>query len=469
MEKFTKIIATIGPASDSEDMIRKLYEEGMNVARLNFSHGSFEYFELVIQRIKKVSDDIAILLDTKGPEIRTGQVCNDNVVLRDGESVIVTNKDNICDNNRITIDYHSLESLKKGNRILIDDGLLELNVIENNKDELVTEVIHGGKLESNKTVCLAGYNLEVPFLSEQDKKDILFGIKHDVDFIAASFVKEPSNIEELKDFLKKHKSKAHVIAKIEHWQPIKHLAEIIKISDGVMIARGDLGVEIALERVPQIQSRIIDACNELGRPVIVATQMLESMKHSPKPTRAEVSDVSQAILQGADAIMLSGETAAGAYPERAVKVMSRIAKVYDKHVKSNIMSGNDLFHKSAVTLFVTKAAYHASIDIDAKLILTPTQSGYSARKVSRFRPKCPVIAITNDMTILRQLQLSWGVFPFFQKSMKDLDENVKNILTELLEDKKISKDDRIVITSGQLNQTGTTNQLKVVEVKDYVE
>ncbi len=474
MDKQTKIIATIGPASDSVETIRKLYKAGMNVARLNFSHGSFEYFEKIIANIREVSDEIAILLDTKGPEIRTGEIEGGKTKLIDGQEIIFTNDEIIGNNAKISIFYKNISELKKGNMILIDDGLIEAEVIKKEKNDIVCKVINGGELGSKKTVSIRGHNVEIPFLSDKDKEDILFGIHHELDFVAASFVRTDEEVLELRQFLKDNNSNMRVISKIEHAESVKNIEKIISVSQGVMVARGDLGVEMPLEKVPVIQRDIIKRCNELGRPVIVATQMLESMKDNPRPTRAEVADVAAAILQGTDAIMLSGETASGKYPDKAVAMMTKIANQYDPLVESRIIDNiKDLDrHKHSISLFVTRSAYEASKELKTAAILTPTESGFTARKVSRFKPQCPIYAITHNKQVLRQLQISWGVRPQYEEngyhSNHDcmVDALVHNIHLKGF----VKEDDTIVVTSGHIMlEAGHTNMIEIYKVGHILE
>ncbi len=468
MKKHTKIVATIGPASDSVKVIKELYEAGMNVARLNFSHGNQEYFRSIIRRIKKVSDEIAIMLDTRGPEIRTGEIEGGTLDLSGGDLITLTNKKVIGDKNKLTINYQKIGKLKVGHKLLIDDGLIAMQIISKRPDGLRAKVINGSVLGSNKTVCIQGHNVELPFLCDKDIKDIKFGLKVGVDFIAASFVRTKEDIQKLRKII--GKSKVMIISKIEHWKAVQNIDDIIDDSDGIMIARGDLGVEISLEKVPGIQAVVINQCNELGKPVIVATQMLESMKTNPRPTRAEVSDVAQAILQGTDAVMLSGETANGNYPVESVETMARIAKEYDRYVENNI---DDLLDKTpkkdCIALFVTHAAHHASMELDTKAIITPTSSGFTARNVSRFKPRCRIIAPVFEKRILRQLQVSWGVTPIYTpKKYADAEKMIRESIKDSYKRKLVSKYDTVVVTAGMRLKKGHTNQLEVYVVKDVL-
>lgn len=470
MEKFTKIVATIGPASDSIDKIKSLHNAGMNVARLNFSHGDYDYFKKIIANIREVSEEIAILLDTKGPEIRSGSIKDGEILLKDSQDLILTNDVIEGDEIKITINYPYLKSVEVGNLILVDDGLIEMEVLEKQGTDLRVKVLNGGKLGSKKTVAIRGHNVNIPFLSQKDKEDILFGIEQDVDFVAASFVRTKEEVLDLKKFLNDNGGgDIKIISKIEHGVAVENLNEIIDESQGVMVARGDLGVEVPLQHVPKLQEDIIRRCNELGRPVIVATQMLESMKDNPRPTRAEVGDVAQAILQGADAIMLSGETASGKYPEKAVEMMTKIANEYDGSVNNKIIDNlhsQDEIEKNAISIYVTKAAYQASEDLKTRAILTPTESGYTARKVSRFKPKCPIIAMTRNQKVFRQLQISWGVIPMIDEmDHTEHDAMVNELVLKCHNLKILSEKDRVVVTSGHvLSKAGFTNMIEVYKV-----
>lgn len=470
----TKIIATIGPASDSEQKIQEMYNAGMRVARLNFSHGNYEYFKKVISNIRKVNDEIAIMLDTKGPEIRSGELEGGEIELFDNDKLTLTKKQIIGNKSKITVNYTHLEQLKKGDKVLIDDGLIECEVISSENQEVIVKVLNGGKLGSKKTVSLRGHNAKIAFLSKKDKEDIQFAIDNDLDFIAASFVRTAKDVRDIRYMLEKQKSIIRVISKIEHWEALENIDEIIEVSQGVMVARGDLAVEIPMEKVPKIQSQIIKHCNEMGKPVIVATQMLESMKSNPRPTRAEVSDVARAILEGADAIMLSGETASGKYPIKAVKMMGEIAKEYDKDVKNTILDNKHSEKElklNSVSMFVTKAAFLASEALNTAAILTPTESGFTARKVSRFKPRCPIYASTHSKTVMRQLQLSWGVYPMFtKKHYVNLDEMINENITEIYNKKLVKKSDKVVITAGhKLAEAGHTNIMEIYKVEVVID
>ena len=469
----TKIIATIGPACDNEKTLMQMYDAGMRIARLNFSHGNHSYFETAIEKIRKISNKIAIIADTKGPEIRSGEVEGGEIELCDEDKLLLTKKNVIGTNKILTINYHRLGSLKKGDRVLIDDGLIEAKVISRRFGGPIVKIVNGGKLGSRKTVSLKGHNAKIDFLSEKDKSDINFAIRNKLDFVAASFVRKGKDVLELQKYLDKHNSNMKIISKIEHWEALENIDSIIENSYGIMVARGDLGVEVEIEKVPQVQKDIILKCNELGKPVIVATQMLESMRENPRPTRAEIADVTQAILDGTDAIMLSAETASGDYPVKAVNMMTRIAKEYEMKIDSDkleaIFSKNDIL-KNSISIFVARTAYLASKRLRVSAIITPTESGFTARNVSRFKPKCPIFAITHNETIIRQLQLSWGVFPYENpRDYKDVDRMVKNTIRFLHKEKLITDKCKVAITSGHnIGMSGHTNTLEIYRVENVL-
>ncbi|MFP4402700.1 MAG: pyruvate kinase [Candidatus Nanoarchaeia archaeon] len=479
MSKKTKIIATIGPASDSVAMIKKLRNRGMDVARLNFSHGTYEYFEEVIRRIREVDETITILLDTKGPEIRTSKVEKEIVLKYNQKISISNNTEEFSTQELIQVDYKHLFEIAAKNMILIDDGSIAIEVTSvDTKNKVVRGVVKSpGKLNSNKTVSIHGHSVKIPFLSQKDKSDIEFGIKQGVDVVAASFVRSRDEVVSLKEFISSHGGDGiKVISKIEHGKALDEIEEIIQESFGIMVARGDLGVEIPIEKVPFVQEQIIALCNEYGKPVIVATQMLESMKESKVPTRAEVNDVAQAILQGADCVMLSGETAGGKYPEYALEMMNTICLEYDSRVESYIVgsmhSSDDMIqkHRKKSSLFITKSAYYAAKELEADAIIIPTESGYSARKISRFKPQCSIIAVCRDMRVLRQIVMSWGVSVYHHKDLyKDHDSMVNVVVDQLYSQKLLKKQSQIVIASGKkVNTQGHTNTLEIYKVDEIL-
>ncbi|MCP3684865.1 MAG: pyruvate kinase [bacterium] len=474
MTKFTKIIATIGPSSDSVATIKKMHKEGMNIARLNFSHGNHGYFKKVIKNIRKVSPEIAIMVDTKGPEIRTGGIKGNSVKLVKGQLLELTSKKVIGDNKRISVSYPAIYKVDRGTTIFLDDGLIELKVIKKRKSGLVVRIANSGIITPSRKVTIRGHHVEVPFFSKKDKQDILFSIKNNVDFIAASFVRNSKDVIKLKELLKKHKSSIRIISKIENPSAVKNIREIIDESDGVMVARGDLGVEMPLEKIPRLQFDIIRICNHFGQPVVVATQMLESMKDNAQPTRAEVNDVAQAIIQGTDAVMLSGETTVGKYPVGSVRIMATIAKEYDPLVKHNMDKSLKIpkeMEKMVISSFITRVAAFAQKILDVDAIIAPTVSGFTARKVSRYKPQCPILAFTNNIKVVRQLQISWGVFPTLEKKQfKSLYEMVHHLVRVCYQKKLINKKDRVVLTSGHhLAGISYTNLFEILSVKRILE
>lgn len=467
MLKSTKVVGTIGPATDTKEKLQQLIDSGLDVARLNFSHGNHEYFQKIINNIRSIDKNIAIMLDTKGPEIRTGALQNKTVELVQGKQVVVTSRDVVGDQNQINVDYQGLDTLKKGDKLLLDDGLIELKVVKEGKNEIIAKIMNSGILEERKRVTIPNHAVKLDFLTKKDKEDILFGAKNNIDMIAASFVRCKEDVEQIRKITKKHAKHVMIISKIEHWESVEKADEIIEASDGIMVARGDLGVEIELDRVPLVQQMLIQKCNEKGKPVIVATQMLESMRHNPRPTRAEVSDVTTAILQGADAIMLSAETASGKYPKRAVSIMTKIAKRYDCKVHNTL---EDHVASKSISLFISKAAYIATKALNVKLIVAPTKSGFTAINISRFKPKCPIVAITTTHEVARKLQLSWGVVPVVDT--RDDGELHKKIYDQVIEQTKklkLKPHDKVVVTAGfHSHKGGKTNLLEIYKIKDIM-
>jgi pyruvate kinase len=412
----TKIICTIGPASDSEEKLRELMEAGMDVARLNFSHGSHEEHGERIARIKKIRNELgkytAILLDTKGPEIRTGDMEGGSVELETGQTFTIRTDDSLGTKEHCSITYKALPKfVSTGSKILFDDGLIEMTVTGSTDAEIECTVENSGTLGSKKGVNVPGTKTDMPALNEKDKADLLFGIEQDVDFYAISFVRSAQDAEEVREFLKANgEEDPFIISKIENREALADIDAIIEKSDGIMVARGDLGVEIPTERVPIEQKNIIRECNEKGKVVITATQMLDSMIHNPRPTRAEAGDVSNAILDGTDVIMLSGETAAGQYPTEAVKMMDQIAVTAEQlHLRHKyIMS--DIGYR-ITTNAVASATYRAAEELDVAAIVTPTSSGHTAFSIAGYRPQAPILGLSRFENVLRRLSMCWGTLP----------------------------------------------------------
>ncbi|KHF36483.1 Pyruvate kinase [Paenibacillus sp. P1XP2] len=425
----TKIVCTIGPSSESLENTKKLILAGMNVARLNFSHGDFEEhgnrIKNIRQAAKELNKTVAILLDTKGPEIRTGKLAVEPIELVQDEYITLTTEEILGDKDRISITYKDLPNdVEVGSTILIDDGLIGLTVVGIEGTEIKCRIVNGGTIKSKKGVNVPGVAISLPGITEKDANDIVFGIEQDIDFIAASFVRKASDVQEIRDLLAKHNaSHIKIISKIENQQGVDNLDEILEASDGLMVARGDLGVEIPAEEVPLVQKRMIEKCNLAGKPVITATQMLDSMQRNPRPTRAEASDVANAIFDGTDAIMLSGETAAGKYPVESVLTMSRIAEKAESALNyREIFLKQRIAQETTVTEAISQSVAISALDLNAKAIISSTESGLTARVVSKYRPQAPIIAVTTKERTLRQLALTWGVTPIQGKTASSTDE-----------------------------------------------
>ncbi len=404
----TKIICTLGPATDREGVLEKLIITGMNVARLNFSHGSYEEHSRRIETVKALREKhhmpTAIMLDTKGPEIRLGLFKDKEVILEEGQKFVLYATEREGDKDGISISYPDLyQDVSVGSTILIDDGLVEMEVIELNDTEIVCQVKNGGKVSDRKGVNVPNVKLSMPFLSEKDKEDILFGIKNDVDFVAASFVRRADDINKMRKFLNDHGGyDVHIISKIENNEGVENIEEILEASEGVMIARGDMGVEIPYEEVPVIQKMIIKKGMEAGKQIITATQMLDSMMKNPRPTRAETTDVANAIYDGTGAIMLSGETAAGAYPVESLETMVRIADRTEQDIDyRKRFFARDRKANPDITDAICHATCTSALDLNAKAIVTVTKSGYSARNISKYCPACNVVCGTTDEKVAR--------------------------------------------------------------------
>lgn len=465
----TKIICTLGPATDDENVLRELLLNGMNVARVNMSHGTHEEQKVRIDVVKKLREEldlpIAILLDTKGPEIRTGNFSGGPVTLEAGQEFTLTTKDIDGDNTRCSVTFKTLpQELEEGNRILIDDGLIELRVKALTDTDVICKVINGGNVSSHKGINIPNVKLSLPFISEQDKKDIAFGVEQDVDFIAASFTRSADDIMLLRKELKKNNcDNIRICAKIENHEGIDNIDEIIKVSDSIMVARGDLGVEIPLEEIPILQKKIIQKVYEAGKQAITATQMLDSMIKNPRPTRAESTDVANAIYDGTSAIMLSGETAAGKYPIQAVKTMAKIALATEKDINYiEQFRKRDITESTDVTSAISHATCTTAHDLGAKAILTVSKTGQTARMISKYRPECPIICGTTEPKVRRQMNLSWGVTPIVVEEKDNTDELFEHVVQVAESQGYVTSGDLTVITAGvPLGVSGTTNLLKV--------
>ena len=468
----TKIICTIGPATDDPEVLRELMRSGMNVARLNFSHGNHEEQLERVNRIKAAREElnlpVAIMLDTKGPEIRTGVFENDRVTLETGSEVTIYQEDRLGNAAAFSTTYKNLANdLEIGSRILIDDGLIELVVKGFAGADVVCTVKTGGEVANHKSINLPGVNLHLPALTEKDELDLAFAVEHEFDFIAASFIRKPSDVMEIRRVLHElGDDSIRIVAKIENQEGVDNYVSIIEVSDGIMVARGDLGVEIPAHVVPSIQKKLVQTAYHMGKPSITATQMLDSMIRNPRPTRAEASDVANAVLDGASAVMLSGETAIGKYPLESIRMMEKILS----YTESSIDYWDE-FRRSAFELTpnVANAVSHAccmtAMDLNAKAIITVTHSGRTARLISRFRPECPIIATTVTQRSCYQLALSWGVIPMLIDVYENTDELFEESVKVAQNAELVENGDIVVISCGTpVGMSGTTNTLKVENV-----
>ena len=473
----TKIVCTIGPASESEEMLEKLMNAGMNVARLNFSHGSHEEHKGRIDTIRKVAKrlnkTVAILLDTKGPEIRTHNMKDGIIELEKGNEVIVSMTEVEGTPEKFSVTYDNLiNDVQVGSYILLDDGLVELQVkdIDHDKGEVKCDILNSGELKNKKGVNLPGVKVNLPGITDKDADDIRFGIKEDVDFIAASFVRRPSDVLDIREILEQEKANITIFPKIENQEGIDNIEEILEVSDGLMVARGDMGVEIPPEKVPMVQKDLIRKCNKLGKPVITATQMLDSMQRNPRATRAEASDVANAIYDGTDAVMLSGETAAGLYPEEAVKTMRNIAVSAEaaQDYKKLLSDRTKLVETSLVNAIGISVA-HTALNLNVKAIVAATESGSTARTISKYRPHSDIIAVTPSEKTARQCAIVWGVYPVVKEGRKNTDALLNNAVATAVETERVQNGDLIIITAGvPTGEKGTTNMMKIHLVGDEI-
>lgn len=477
LKKKTKIICTIGPSSENESVLKELIENGLNVCRLNFSHGTHPEQQNKIDIIKKVREElqepIAILLDTKGPEIRTGLFDEPEVLLEEGQYFTLTTEEIVGNREKCSISYTGLvNDVQKGNIILIDDGLISLEVVSVTEKEILCLVKNSGIVKNNKGINVPNVKINLPAITEKDKSDIIFGVENGIDFIAASFVRKASDVLAIREILEECNAEhIQIISKIENQEGVDNIDDILQVTDGIMIARGDLGVEIPTEEIPIVQKMIIKKCNLLSKPVITATQMLDSMIRNPRPTRAEVTDVANAIYDGTDAIMLSGETASGKYPVEALKTMSRIASRTEMTLDYNKMMAERAKNRSVnVTNAISHATCTTADDIGAACIVTPTESGYTARMVSSYRPMQPIIAVIHDERVLRQMGIVWGIIPLDVKNRSDSTDDLFNRSIEVSVEQGLIKPGEVaIITAGvPLRKAGSTNLIKVHVVTEVI-
>ena len=468
--KKTKIVCTIGPASESVDMLVNLINAGMNVCRLNFSHGDYEEHGARIKNIREAvkitGKRVAILLDTKGPEIRTNDMENGAITMKIGDSVRISMTEVLGTNEKFSITYPELiNDVNVGSHILLDDGLIDLEVTDIDRDanEIVTVVKNEGVLKNKKGVNVPGVSVNLPGITEKDANDIRFGIGQGIDFIAASFVRRASDVLEITKILEEENAThIQIIPKIENQEGIDNIDEILKVSDGLMVARGDMGVEIPTEDVPVVQKALIKKCNALGKPVITATQMLDSMQRNPRPTRAEANDVANAIYDGTDAVMLSGETAAGDYPLEAVQTMARIAVRTEETLVNQDSFALKLYSKTDMTEAIGQSVGHTARNLGIQTIVAATESGHTARMISKYRPKAHIVAITFSEQKARSLSLSWGVYATVADKPSSTDEMFNLASKVSQEEGYASEGDLIIITAGvPVGEKGTTNLMKI--------
>ena len=469
----TKIVCTLGPASRNEEMLAKMLKNGMNVARLNFSHGTHEYHEESIEMFRRVRDSLglpaAVMLDTRGPEVRVGDFENGSAELRKGEEFVLTTRTVMGNEKQASVTYKGLpRQLCEGQKVLIDDGRIMLRVKSCTETDVICSVEDGGVIGNHKGVNVPNVHLDIPFLSEHDKRDLIFGIEHDVDFIAASFVRSGEDVIAMRKFLDYHGGHSvKIISKIENIEGVNNFEEILKHSDGIMVARGDMGVEIDYEKLPGLQKKFIRKCYSSGKMVITATQMLESMIHNATPTRAEITDVANAVFDGTSAIMLSGETAMGDHPARVVKVMAKIATqaetdAFDMDAYRGIQYDTDM---TDTTNAICDAACTTARDVNASAIIAVTKSGRTARRVSKFRPCQPIVAATPEAKTFHQMSLCWGVYPVLALNQNNEESLFMHAVDCAKQIDVVKKGDRVVITAGvPVNTSGNTNLLKVAVV-----
>lgn len=467
MPQRTRIVCTLGPASDSDEVVRAMMRAGMDVARLNFSHGDHATHATRVERIRRLAREencnVAILADLQGPKIRVGEIENGAVRLAPGATIVLTNRAVLGNANRVSIDYPELaQAVQPGNRILLDDGLIELQVVATEDDAVIARVVNGGELKSHKGVNLPGVPLEISALTDKDRADAQFAIAQGVDYIALSFVRHTDDVIELKRLIESYGASLPVIAKIEKPEAVEHIDAILQVCDAVMVARGDLGVEARPEQVPIFQKQIIRKANAAGKPVITATQMLESMIQNPRPTRAEASDVANAILDGTDAVMLSGETAVGKYPVEAVALMAHIGEA----VEASLQFASCSFTFGNEAMSMTDAIGNATCEIakqlHAKLIVTATSSGFTARMISRHRPLTPIFAVTSSEQTQRRLALVWGVNATLVSNAARIEDLVQASLSAARAQGLVAEGDVVVVTGGvPLGIAGRTNMMQV--------
>lgn len=477
--KKTKIVCTMGPNSNDENIMRRLVKEGMDIARFNFSHGSHEEQKGRMDMLKKIREEekkpVAILLDTKGPEIRTGVLKDGKkVMLKEGETITLTNEEIEGDETKVSLTYKGLvNDVQIGNMILIDDGLIGLKVKEKTETDIVCTIVNGGELGERKGVNVPNVPVRLPAITEKDKEDLKFGVEQKIDFIAASFVRNAECILEIRSYLNKCGAPyIPIIAKIENSEGIDNIDEIIRCADGIMVARGDLGVEIPAEEVPYLQKMLIQKCNSNYKPVITATQMLDSMMRNPRPTRAEVTDVANAVYDGTDAVMLSGETAQGKYPLEALQMMVHIIENTEEHLDYETLLGKAQAHrKKGISSAIGYSSVATAASLNAKCIVTPTVSGATARVVSKFRPKAPIIGVSPSALTLRKMQLYRGVYPIKSIQLETTEDICEEAINLVSTKQIVEPGDIVVLTAGiparseGMAKEGISNMMRIAVVE----
>ncbi|RED96644.1 pyruvate kinase [Marinoscillum furvescens] len=471
--KKTKIVATIGPASRNKETLRELIKAGANVFRLNFSHGSHEDHQSTIQMVRELNEElganVALLQDLQGPKIRVGKVENDGVPIAPGQPLIITTEEMLGTSEKVSTVYEGIvNDVKPGDTILIDDGNIELKTIKVDGNNVHTEVVHGELLKSRKGINLPNSNVSAPSMTEKDIEDLEFAFQFDLEWVALSFVRKASDIIDIKERIKKAGINTKVIAKIEKPEAITNLDEIIEQTDGLMVARGDLGVEVPSENVPLLQKRMVKKCNEAGKPVIIATQMMESMIENPRPTRAETNDVANAVFDGADALMLSAESASGKFPVQAVQQMAKTIVAIESEANSIYSKYHDEKESSSTRLndLLVRSACRMSDQVGAQALVGMTKSGYTAYRLSKHRPKSYIFIFTNQKHLLRQLNLLWGVTGFYYDKTEGIDETLQHIETVLVNDGYLQKGDVFVNTASMpMHWKGHTNMMRVSQVE----
>ena len=463
--KKTKIVTSIGPASNSVEVFTEMVKAGANVARINFSHATLEERQIVVSTVKAVREKgyhVGILYDTKGPEFRNGEVVEEGINLVPGNTIKVVKENVIGNQERFSLNHpEAIDALNVGDTILLENGLMEIKVVEKESDSLTCEVINGGVLYSRKSLAAPGVDLNIPFISDVDREDIIYACRHDGDYLAASFVQSAKDVLAIREILKEeNREDMKIIAKIESQMGMNNLEEIVKVADGCMVARGDLGVEVPMYLLPICQKKIVKACRQNRKMCIVATEMLESMKHNPRPTRAEVTDVANAVYNGTDAVMLSGETTTGEYPVETVRHMAEICE----HIEESIDYKNIFADKKVDNAkdAIVKSVATAANSLDAKLIVVPTVTGTSARLISNLEPKCPILALVGSEDAANKLAVNYGVYAKVVPMVKDMDELMDLCVKEAKEFTNLSEGDNIVITGGLVaGKIGFTNLMKI--------